>query len=197
MKNNHETYNLEELLAGYVLGNLEENELSWLNKQLEANPQLQQEIDELSATLTLMPYSLPNNLPSSDLRSKISHKILNNNQAKYLQLFKGNSLAWLISGIAAVSTLLLGVNNYVLRQELAVNNYQSQQQQELISLLRQPHNRLVSLRGLNELPDASGSLFIAPPEAESCFSYTEFSTFIWYKSISSLGSISRKKNWLC
>ncbi len=167
MKNNYESYNLEEILAGYVLGNLDEKELTWLNEQLAANPQLQQQIQELEATLTLMPYSLPQNVPSSDLRSKICHKIAHHDRPKYSQVFKLNRLAWIISGITALSTLLLGVNNYGLRQQLASNNNQLQQQQELISLLRQPHNRLVSLQGLDELSRASGSLFIAPQKKKA------------------------------
>ncbi|MGK7898473.1 MAG: anti-sigma factor [Xenococcus sp. (in: cyanobacteria)] len=167
MKNNYEPYNLEELLAGYVLGNLDEQELTWFNKKLAANPQLQQEINELETTLTLMPYSLPQNVPSSDLRSKICQKSADSNQAKYGYTFKLNRLAWIISGITAVTSLLLGVNNYGLRQELATNYKQLGQQQELITMLRQPHNRLVSLQGLDELPTASGSLFVAPQKKKA------------------------------
>ncbi len=167
MKNNYESYNLEELLAGYVLGNLEEQELTWLNEQLAANPQIKQQIQELEATLALMPYSLPKNVPSSDLRSKICHKISHHNQPKYSRVLQLNRLAWIITGLTAVSALLLGVNNYGLRQQLAINNNQLRQQEELISLLRQPHNRLVSLQGLDELPRASGSLFIAPQEKKA------------------------------
>lgn len=167
MKNNYESHNLEEILAGYVLGNLEEKELTWLNKQLTVNPQLQQQINELETTLTLMPYSLPQDVPSSDLRSKICHKITHSNQAKSGHTFKLNRLAWVISGVTALTTLLLGVNNYGLRQELAINNQQLGQQQELINMLRQPHNRLVSLQGLDELPTATGSLFIAPQKKKA------------------------------
>ncbi|ELS01350.1 hypothetical protein (DUF2337) [Xenococcus sp. PCC 7305] len=166
MANNYESYNLEEILAGYVLGNLDEKELTWLNKKLVANPQIQQQIDELSATLTLMPYSLPQNNPSSDLRGRICDSIAQKNQVKYPNFPKLNPMAWVISGIAVVSTLLLGVDNYSLRQKLA-NNNQLHQQQELIGLLRQPHNRLVSLQGLEELPKASGSLFIAPQQKKA------------------------------
>ena len=166
-KNNYESYNLEELLAGYVLGNIDEKELTWLNKQLVTNPQLKDQIQELEAILTLMPYSLPKNVPSSDLRSKICSKVAFRNQQRASGISKLNRLAWIISGITALSTLLLGVNNYGLRQQLATNNNQLQQQQELISLMRQPNNSLVALKGLDELPRASGSLFIAPQEKKA------------------------------
>ena len=167
MSNNYESYNLEELLAGYVLGNLEEQELAWLNEQLAANPQLKQQINELETTLTLMPYSLPQDIPRSDLRSKICHQITNHYQPKDSKILKTNYLAWIITGITAFSGLFLGINNYGLRQQIASNHNQLHQQQELISLLRQPHNRLVSLQGLEELPNASGSLFIANQEKKA------------------------------
>ena len=196
MKNNYESYNLEELLAGYVLGNLEEQELTWLNEQLVANPQLQQQIDELEATLTLMPYSLPQNIPSSDLRSKICHKITNSNQTKYIQAFKLNRLAWIITGITAFTSLLLGVNNYGLRQELAINNKQLGQQQELISLLRQPRNRLVSLQGLDQLPTASGSLFIAPQKKKAVLALQNLAPLSG-KKVYRLWAVSQEKTTGC
>ncbi len=75
MKNNQESYNLEEILAGYVLGNLEEEERIWLKKQLLINPQLQVEIEQLETSLNLMPYSLSEDImPSPDLRQKILTK---------------------------------------------------------------------------------------------------------------------------
>ena len=196
MKNNYESYNLEELLAGYVLGNLEEQELTWLNEQLAANPQLQQQIDELEATLTLMPYSLPQNVPSSDLRSKICHQITHSHQVKYAQIPKLNRLAWIITGITALTSLLLGVNNYGLRQEIATNYQQLGQQQELISLLRQPHNRLVSLQGSEQLPTASGSLFIAPQKKKAVLALQNLAPLSG-KEVYRLWAISPEKTTGC
>ena len=196
MNNNYESYNLEEILAGYVLGNLEEKELAWLNEQLVVNPQLQQQINELEATLTLMPYSLPQNVPSSDLRSKICPKITNSNQAKYSQTWKLNRLAWIISGITALTSLFLGVNNYGLRQELAINHQQLGQQQELITLLRQPRNRLVSLQGLDDLPTASGSLFIAPQEKKAVLALQNLAPLSG-KKVYRLWAISQEKTTGC
>ena len=167
MTNNYDYYNLEEILAGYVLGNLDEKELAWLNEKLLADSQLKEQIKELEATLTFMPYSLPKDMPSSDLRSQICNKIAHHNQPKSSRVLKLNRLAWIISGMTALTTLLLGVNNYGLRQQLAINHNKLQPQQELISLMRQPNNLLVSLQGLDELPNASGSLFIAPQKKKA------------------------------
>ena len=157
MNNNSESHNLEELLAGYVLGNLEEEELTWLNKQLTINNELREQVKQLEATLNLIPYGLPEDVPQTDLRSKILVKA----QFQPSTSSKFNRLGWIISAITTLSTLWLAIMGYSWRQQLLLTNSQLQQQQELIALLRQPNNRLVSLKGLDELPTASGSLFIA------------------------------------
>lgn len=157
MTENPQSYNLEEILAGYVLGDLDEAELVWLNQQLAANPHLQTKVAQLESTLTLMPYGLPEDVPQNDLRSQILA------QAQAPSISKSSYLKqrwrWIINGVIAVSALWLGINNLNLRQQLAIKENNIQQQQELITLLRQPNNRLVSLQG-NQT--ASGSLFIAP-----------------------------------
>ena len=158
MTNNSESHNLEELLAGYVLGNLDEVERAWLNKQLAVNPELKEQVKQLEATLSLMPYGLPEDVPQTNLRSKI----LANAQPQSSTSPNLNYLAWIFSTITTLVGLWLGVNNLGLRQQLALTNNQLQQQQELVALLRQPNNRLVSLKGLDRLSTASGSLFIVP-----------------------------------
>ena len=63
--------------------------------------------------------------------------------------------------MTALTTLWFGWQSYYLRQQLAQTNQQLQQQ-ELMALLSQPNNRLVSFQGLDGLTTSSGSLFIAP-----------------------------------
>lgn len=144
---------LDELLAGYVLGNLDEAELTWLNQQFVANPQLQEQVKELSATLNLMPYGLPEEQPNTDLENLILAKAQN----QFPVNFKLDRWAWIISGVTALSTLCFGWQNYHLRQQLT-----QLQQPELMALLSQPNNRLVSFERLDELTTSSGSLFISP-----------------------------------
>lgn len=156
MTNNPLSDNLEEILAGYVLGDLDEAELIWLNEQLAANPQLQEKVAQLESTLILLPYGLPENMPQHDLRSQILA------QAKFKT--KSSKFRWsgIFSAVTAVAALWLGINNYSLRQQIASRNNHLQQQQELIALLRQPNNRLVALQSNNNVVNASGSLFISP-----------------------------------
>ncbi|MEM8722937.1 MAG: anti-sigma factor [Cyanobacteria bacterium P01_G01_bin.39] len=156
MTKNSQPYNLEEILAGYVLGDLDEAELVWINEQLRINPQLRAEVTQLETTLNLMPYGLPDDVPqNNDLRDQILA------QAKPIHRTSKYRWSWIISAVSAVSALWLGVNNFNLRQQIASQDDRLQQQQELLALMRQPNNRLLALAG-NEVQAASGSLFISP-----------------------------------
>ncbi len=163
MTNNHDSQKLDEILAGYVLGNLDEVELAWLNQELATNPQLKEKIKQLEATLTLIPYSLPDGIPNAYLRSKSLTKA----RPKDYKFNRFNRLIWIVSAATMFSTLWLGINNYSLRRQIAIKNNEVQQHQELIALLRKPNNRLVSFQGLDNLPQASGSLFIIPEEKKA------------------------------
>ena len=156
MINDPRAHNLEEILAGYVLGDLDEVELVWLNEQLAANPQLREQVAQLESTLNLLPYGLPEDVPQNNLRSQILA------QAKPKSVSRKYRWGWMISAATATGTLFLGINNFSLRQQIAVTENRLQQQQELIALLRQPNNRLVALRANNDVVTASGSLFISP-----------------------------------
>lgn len=158
MTENPQSHNLEEILAGYVLGDLDEEELVWLNEQLASNPKLKEQVAQLESTLTLMSYGLPEDVPKNDLRSQI----LAQAKPKPKPISPKYRWSWIVSAVTAVGTLWLGINNLSLRQQIAIKDNHLQQQQELITLLRQPNNRLVALQGNNDVVTASGSLFISP-----------------------------------
>ena len=156
MTNNPRSHNLEEILAGYVLGDLDEIELVWLNEQMAANPQLRERVAQLKLTLNLLPYGLPEDIPQNNLRSQIlARSQLNTAERKY-------RWGWIVGIATTVGTLLLGINNFSLRQQIAVTQARLEQQQELIALLRQPNSQLVALRPHNNTVSTSGSLFISP-----------------------------------
>lgn len=156
MNDNPQSYNLEEILAGYVLGDLDEVELVWLNEQLATNPQLKEQVTQLELSLNLIPYGLPEDVPKNDLRSQI----LAQAQPKFI--FPQYSWSRIIAAVTAVSTLLLSINNLSLRQQIALNQERLQQQQELIASLRQSNNQLVALRANDNTVTASGNLFLSP-----------------------------------
>ena len=155
MSKNSRAHNLEEVLAGYVLGDLDRVELVWLNEQLAANPQLRKQVSQLESTLNFIPYGLPEDFPDSNLRSRILA------QAKPKLISSRHHGSWVIGAVTAAGALLLGVNNFGLRQQIALTEDRLQQQQELISLLRQPNYRLVALRANDDAAIASGSLFVS------------------------------------
>lgn len=190
MTNNLQSHNLDEILAGYVLGDLDESELVWLNQQLAANPQLREKVSQLESTLTLMPYGLPEDVPQNDLRSQILTQAQpQSRSAKY-------RWSWIISAVTAVSALWLGLNNFGLRQQLALRDHQLQQQQELITLLRQPNNRLVAFEGNNNVVTASGSLFISPESKTAVLALQNLEPLAG-KQVYRLWAISQNKKTGC
>ena len=156
MSKNPRSHDLEEVLAGYVLGDLDEQELVWLNEQIAANPQLKEQVSQLESTLNLLPYGLPEDLPRSNLRNQILA------QAKPKTRKITYRWSWILSAVTAISTLLLGVNNLSLRQQVALREDRLQQQQELIALLSQPDNRLMALTAYEDGISTSGNLLISP-----------------------------------
>ena len=150
------SHNLEEILAGYVLGDLDEVELLWFNEQLAANPHLKKQVSQFESTLNLMPYGLPEDVPENNLRGQILAR------AKSKPVEFKQHWSWIISAVTAAGALLLGINNFGLRQQITLTENRLQQQQELISLLRQPNNRLVALKTNDDAVTTSGSLFVSP-----------------------------------
>ena len=156
MIDNPQSDNLEEILAGYVLGDLNETELVWFNQQLTANPHLKERVAQLKLTLNLLPYSLPADIPQNNIRSQILTKT--SPKPAYPKYRWG----WIIGVVTVISTLLLGVNNINLRQQMAFIQARLEQQQKLIALLRQPNSQLVALNPHNRTVATKGSLFISP-----------------------------------
>lgn len=157
--------NSEEILAGYVLGNLEPEEVEQVKQQLEANPELQAQVSKLQETLALMPYGLPQSNPPPGLRDRILQASSQCEQVPVSQtksFFRRDRLSFAFGSIAALLALMLGWDSYRLRGQLAATQFELAQQQDLVALLRSPNNRLISLAGMNAAQSASGSLMIAP-----------------------------------
>jgi anti-sigma-K factor RskA len=63
--------NWQELVAGYALGDLSPEEAEELQRLLANNPNLTVEVASLQEVLALMPYALPQQEPSAQLRNSI------------------------------------------------------------------------------------------------------------------------------
>jgi anti-sigma-K factor RskA len=167
----------EELLAGYVLGDISPEEVEEVNQLLISHPELFAEINSLQETLALIPTALPESLPPKDLRSRLLLQIDVQQQEQFQLELASNAIArrrkqtqmmplskWLaiLSGVIATIAAGLSLDSYRLRQELANARSDVDQYRAVVATLRQPDNRLLSLKGMGATPTASGSITIAP-----------------------------------
>lgn len=171
---------LEELLAGYVLGNLSPEEAEEFQQLLKVHPELSIEVNRLQEVLGLMPYSLPDIAPPSRLRDAILLKATDTSGETEIPAKKSSPYwlpityslidwyrkSWQKIAIGAAGFLIVGLftDNYLLRQKLYA---QTSQQKDVITILKNPTTRLVSLKGMDQANTASGSIAIAPGQEEA------------------------------
>ncbi|NJL89477.1 MAG: anti-sigma factor [Coleofasciculaceae cyanobacterium SM2_1_6] len=210
---------IEELLAGYALGDLSSEEAAELQQILVEHPDLEIELQSLQEVLATLPYALPaiepspqlrqdilasldhasidrpspiapvTNSPNSnlsiapalplDISANIPPNIASNNQPLPVVPPVGIPRNWsrisqipvpglkLAGGIAALVTVALGFDNYRLRQQLASIQGQVDRQKDVIAMLQQPKTRLVSLKGMDDMVKASGSIVVTPGEPQA------------------------------
>lgn len=192
--NNPQPQAFQELIAGYVLGDLSSEEMVEVQQYLAGNAQARQEVAELQATLNLLPLSLPEDIAPP---VALNAKLLNSATAMPQQVkltsampAPGRNLrpkarwrspiAW--GAIAATLTAaILGFQNIQLRSALQVAQQQSEQiaaieaqlataqsdvadYQEVISMLRLPENRLFSLSGASSFTETSSGSVVIAPQ---------------------------------
>ena len=167
----------DELLAGYVLGDLSPEEIVKVKEHLAQNPELRTEIANLEITLSLLPLSLPQTTPSKSIRENIL-------QSAQVSLISSPSLPiwkkpqiWmlLIVGLGAMAMTVIGFTNYRLQQKLAVAETELSSYKDAIALLRKPNNRLLAIKSMKDQQQSSGSLLIAPQEQTAMLSLQNIS----------------------
>jgi len=167
----------ENLIAGYVLGDLTTEEVAEVHQLLVLHPELVTELEQLQEVLSLLPQALPEDFPSPQLRSQIlkNVELVNSNlitevDSSTYKIPQGmktdvkkylNTTTSIIAGILVVLVMGLGLDSYRTRQELAIAQRELSGYQEAIAVLKQPNNRLLALKGMGEVATASGSLVIA------------------------------------
>jgi anti-sigma-K factor RskA len=177
MTDRPEMENLEELMAGYVLGNLSSTEAETLQRLLADHPAIADDMQQLQAVLATMPYALPEVAPSLTLRSAILTAAATPPVARFQKW--GKIVAIASSSVAALFLMAsLAVDNYQLRQRLAstetrlvdtryflgTTQAQVDQQKELLTTLQSPNTRLVPFRGMDPFSDAAGNLIVHPDQ---------------------------------
>lgn len=172
---------LEELMAGYVLGNLSSEEAEELSRVLKENPELATEVASLQEVLEVMPYALPDIAPPSHLYDSILEAAATNPVAFPNKIVAANphallreklklfSLRWspIIGSVAALLALAIGLDNYRLRQQITTLEAQVVRQKDVIAMLQQPNTHLVSLKGMAQASAASGSIVVTPGEPKA------------------------------
>ena len=128
---------IQELAAGYVLGDLSSEEAAEFHQLLVEYPELATEVDSLQEVREMMAY-LPEVAPPPHLRNKILAATQTTDKSKIsklkLAIFRWNNLA---TGIAALVAIAFGLNNYYLRQQINITQTQLTQQKEVIAKLQE------------------------------------------------------------
>lgn len=163
----------QELMAGYALGDLSAQEVEELQQLLSAHPELQAELNRLQETVAMLPYALPEQEPPTHLRDTI----LNAAQLEIpidrpiAAVPRRRKIPWAALGSAAAAALLvvLGADNYALRQRvqtLTADTRRLQQQlqdnQAIVAALQQPGLQVYNLEGTGQAKGSSGSLIVNP-----------------------------------
>ncbi|MGB3491713.1 MAG: anti-sigma factor [Elainellaceae cyanobacterium] len=162
----------QALAAGYVLGDLSDDEQHQLEALLQERPELQREVNALSVSLRSLPHGLPTIAPPPDLEAKILaayDATLESTAATETltsstdlpspspSLNPRRSIPWskIIAAITTLIALLLGANNAQLRFQLASTLDQEGESQRVAEILQRPNSRLVALEGLDETNTAT------------------------------------------
>jgi anti-sigma-K factor RskA len=175
--------NWQDLLAGYVLGNLTESEEETFVQLLSQHPELEVEVFQLQETMALLPQVLPKQEPPAALKQKIriGMQAIADPQSPITSasradgtLRHGQNRWVLLGGIGAI-VVLAGIllDNFSLRQRLQVaqNTLQESQQnldrtQVVLSTLQQPDLQVFVFEGIGEAKQASASLMLVPGQRQ-------------------------------
>lgn len=178
----------KELVAGYVLGELDAEEEIRLQHLLRENPALTEEVQALSAVYRLLPQALPKVEPPAELRSRIlsAQAELDAEQPGAAagdgldMLQERRSQRWAVAGrshsragrfglpwgaIASVAAgfaiLALGLDNLRLRQQVSqVGSGGGIDARAIATILQQPNSRLISLQ--DSSAPAAGTVLFTP-----------------------------------
>jgi hypothetical protein len=158
----------DELLAGYVLGDLTPEEAVQVKQYLESHPECLPDVKVLQATLSLLPLALPETSVAPAIGAELvqtAEQMLAKAPRWEMRSPKRSWKHWIfiMGGLAGtVLTIGLGYDSYRLRQELSIAKATLRQQAEIMVPAQQLGNRLFTLKATNETQPASGSLVVAP-----------------------------------
>lgn len=127
---------IEELIAGYVLGNLSSEEAEEFRQLLADSPEVAIEVQRLQEVLGVMPYALPEVSPPPSLRQSLLETFSADLQATttsepepasrksnvvFWRRLKGSPRRWssILGGAAALLVVALALENYQIRLQVS------------------------------------------------------------------------------
>ena len=103
------------LAAGYVLGDLTEEELEQVKEIWEQNPEFVKEVKSLTASFNLIPSALPKIDPPPSLENAILEAYSTQMEQQVPENSQELSVSWpwtkIVAIITSITTILLGLSN--------------------------------------------------------------------------------------
>jgi anti-sigma-K factor RskA len=164
------------IIAGYVLGDLEPEEIARVEQRLATDTALSAEAHAMQISLWSTPQGMPMMTPPPQLRDKIlaANALASATAAPTSvepvlraasQIPQGSpSIGWgkVLAGLAMLLALLLGADNFRLRQALSFAQQKETtptKPDSVAAILQRPNSRLVALKGEQ---DAAGTILFTP-----------------------------------
>ena len=153
-------HKLQQLLAGYALGNLTPTGAARVKQLLKHNPALVAELQTLQSTLAVVPLSLPHAVPSPQLEQKILQAAQTAPQAapptQPIAPTKPRTWPWwTVGGVTAILLAGLGLETYRLRQSLAAAQLENQALTEQLTLTQATLQQLQQIELVNTRQELS------------------------------------------
>lgn len=153
----------ENLIAGYVLGDLTTEEVAEFHQLLALHPEILAAVDQFQEVLSLLPLALPEDYPSPKLKARIlavagqdKPSVAAEGAVNASKSLKISQYFW--AGLVTVILAIVGFDSYTTKKQLAIAKQELSGYQEAIAVFKQPSNRLFALKSTT---NASGSLIIA------------------------------------
>jgi hypothetical protein len=165
--------NWEDLIAGYALGNLSDEEAANLEWLLARHPELQLEVERCAKTTVLLARAVPQPTAPLQLRQKLMAAATRQSEIRPLPIQPRSAFPWrvAIGSAAAIVLLALGADNLRLRQQLVVAEQslteaqrELREQQATIASLQQRDSAFFQLTGKGDLAAAGSAVF--PPSSQ-------------------------------
>ncbi len=163
----------QEIMAGYVLGDLSEAEQLALENWLQEHPEANSELASLQETLALSAYGLDEEAkPSESLRWRILQEARQSQPTASVPTpsvappKRRNWLSWGASIAAAAAIAVLSIDSIQVHNELAQANKEIDHYRDVAAMLQEGNTKLVSLKGMDAGEGASGNIVVTPGTPE-------------------------------